>query len=99
MYPTKAAIPNSPEKQVKEEKVEPPPKQLVSGTGGKTILIKKYLKEARYGEMIFAIWKRNGVKLRLWKRFQIKIDFIVKICYNNITSIDISKKNNGLFHV
>ena len=72
--------------------MEPPPKQLVSGTVGKTSLIKKYLKEASYREMIFAIWKRNGVKSRLWKRFQIKIDFIVKIYYNNITSIDISKK-------
>ena len=32
--------------------MEPPPKKLVSDTGGKTSLIRKYLKEASYGEMI-----------------------------------------------
>ena len=32
--------------------MEPPPKKLVSDTGGKTSLIRKYLKEASIGEMI-----------------------------------------------
>ena len=70
----KRPFPDSPEKQVKEEKVEPPPKKRSSDPGGKTSLIRKYLKEASYGEMIM---RSNLEKVRR------EVEALEKILDNN----------------
>ena len=54
--------------------MEPPPKKLSSDPGGKTSLIRKYLKKASYGEMIM----RSNLE-KVWR----EVEASEKILDNN----------------